>query len=319
MQTAGLIYGPEFQYLDHLAPLCALLNIPLVVTEEQIAKQAKKFYPDLSLLYWNSLEALEKIVLEFDTIICSTPRPLFDEVFYFAQAMNQKKVQTIWCPHGNSDKGRSSPFMEGLVEEDLILTYGLRIENFLKEKGIDVPTKRIGNYRLAYYQKHKAFYDTFLPIKEKPIILYAPTWQDREQNSSFPKIWSQLLNSPKEFTLLVKLHPHLYKQFPKEVAELSEKVPLIENFPPIYPLLARTDLLIGDKSSIGYDFLYFEKPMIHLNETALPGKILTPKKYDCLFEECKSLLGTKLETKKLYKETFADVKRLDILPQENKR
>ncbi len=317
MQTAGLLYGPEFHHLDHLAPLCALLEIPLIVTDGGIYQQAREFYPDLSLLHWNPHEAPEKLVAEFDRVICSFPRAMFDEIFYFAQALNNKRIRTIWCPHGNSDKGRDSPFMEGLAEEELILTYGERIEGFLKEKGIEVPTRRVGNYRLAYYKKHQTFYDAMLPEKKKPTILYAPTWQDGENNSSFPLIGKLLGECPEEFSLIVKLHPHLYTQFPSEVDQLRGIVTFIEDFPPIYPILAKTDLYIGDKSSIGYDFLFFRRPMIHLSQAHLPGTFLPKEKQGSLFEVCRGLLGSPLSTETLYNETFADVKRLDILTEES--
>jgi len=262
MATAGLIYGREPHHLDHLAPLCALENIPLILTDETLCHLAKKFYPDLEILHWSCQEAPEKLVQVFDTIIYSTPRVLFDQVFYLTQAMHGKRVKTIWCPHGNSNKGRSSPLMEALSDEELILTYGPRIESFIREKGVKAPFHRIGNYRLAYYEKHRDFYDSLLPPKKRTTILYAPTWQDGEENSSFPHVWKQLLNPPEDTDLMIKLHPHLYQQFPEEIAELKSQVKLIEDFPPIYPILSQADRLIGDSSSINYDFLAFERPLI---------------------------------------------------------
>ncbi|NGX59957.1 MAG: hypothetical protein KR126chlam3_01117 [Chlamydiae bacterium] len=314
MAVAGLIYGPEFHHLDHLAPLCALLEIPLILTEQKLAIEAEKFYPDVKIFLWDPNETPEKLVSSFDTIIYSTPRVLFDEVFFFAQHLQRRKIRTIWCPHGNSDKGRNSLFMEALKEEELLLTYGPRIEAFLKEKGVAAPTKRVGNYRLFYYEKHKKFFDSLLSTSEKPSLLYAPTWQDQENNSSFPKIWPLLLEAPKAFSLMVKLHPNLYQQFPEEIGLLRKGgVQLIEDFSPIYPLLAKTDLFIGDMSSIGYDFLSFKRPMILLTRSELTkaGRYVPPKEYSRLFAICKEELEKPPPSNTLYEETF-DVKRLDI-------
>jgi hypothetical protein len=216
-KAAGLIYGPEFHHLDHLAPLCAQIGIPLILTEDDIVLQARFFYPDLEIIHWSSLEVPDRLVSTFDTIYYSTPRVLFDEIFFFAQAFQNKRIKTIWVPHGNSDKGRSSLFMEALKSEEHLLTYGPRIEAFLREKGVEGALTRIGNYRLAYYQKHKEFYQKLLPLKKKPTILYAPTWQDQEKNSSFPSFWPHLLHVPDHFSLIVKLHPNLYRQFPEEI------------------------------------------------------------------------------------------------------
>ncbi|MBS0628642.1 MAG: CDP-glycerol glycerophosphotransferase family protein [Verrucomicrobia bacterium] len=304
MNKAGLIYGPEFHHLDHLAPLCAQMGIPLILTDEQIADQAGTFYPDLKVLLWDPLEAPQRLVSQFDTVYYSTPRVLFDQVFFFAQAIHNKRIKTIWCPHGNSDKGRSSPFMEALIHEEQLLTYGPRIEAFLKEKGINVPMHRVGNYRLAYYQKHKEFYQKLLPPKTKPTILYAPTWQDLEKNSSFPSFWPYLRQAPAEFRLIVKLHPNLHQQYPEEISQLE----ILENFPPIYPILDQADIYIGDLSSIGYDFLAFNRPMILLKESELckAGVYVPPEKYDQVFELCGKLLGSSAATTDLYRETFSN-------------
>lgn len=307
MKACGFLYGPDSHHLDHLAPLCALESLPLIVTDETIFALGKKYYPDLKLLLWDEREAPEKLVFEFDTVIYSIPRVLFDQIFFFAQALQKKRIKTIWCPHGNSDKGRHSPYMEALKDEELILTYGPRIENFLKEKGVEAPIKRIGNYRFAYYQKHKRFYDSLLPPKENPIVLYAPTWQDGEKNSSFPHVWTELLDPPDAFALWIKLHPHLYRQYPDEIAELKEKQQLIEDFPPIYPLLERADLLIGDASSINYDFLVFHRPMIRAEKN--------------LYEKCEQMLGQSVDHTEKLNEVFVPYQSLhfncdnsDIVP-----
>lgn len=305
MKKAGLIYGPEFHHLDHLAPLCAQLKMPLILTDEELGRQAARFYPDLQILLWEPLEAPQRLVSQFDTIYYSTPRVLFDQIFFFAQVIQNKRIRTIWCPHGNSDKGRSSPFMEALSGEEELLTYGPRIEAFLREKGVDAPMTRIGNYRLAYYQQHREFYQNLLPPKKKQTILYAPTWQDQEKNSSFPSFWPYLLGPPEEFTLLVKLHPNLYRQFPEEIAKLKG-VNLIEDFPPVYPLLDQVDLYIGDMSSIGYDFLAFKRPMILLKESEFcrAGCYLPEDEYGRVFDVCKELLRSRAIDSSLYEEVF---------------
>ena len=261
MNCAGLVEGKQHHHLDHIAPLCALEEIPLILTDDELFDLAQKYYPDLEALYFPPHQAPDALVSAYDTIIVSTPRVLFDQIYYLSQALHGKQVRTIWCPHGNSDKGKSVPFFEALADEELLLTYGPKMERFIREKGITVPFHQIGNYRYAYYQKHRDFYDQLLPPKTEKTILYAPTWQDAESLSSFPHVWKELLTPPEGVELLIKLHPNLYEQYPDEIAELRKHHKLIENFPPIYPLLARTDLLIGDHSSINDDFLVFNCPI----------------------------------------------------------
>src|SRR3989339_2080057 len=118
---AGLIFGPAPHYIDHLAPLCSLLAIPLIVTEEEEKKLVQTFYPEVQVTQIDSISLPDLLVEKIDIIFLCTPRILFDEIFFFAQKLRNKKVHTIWCPHGNSDKGHISLFMEGLDKEEVAL------------------------------------------------------------------------------------------------------------------------------------------------------------------------------------------------------
>lgn len=315
MQAAGLILDHDVHHLDHLAPLCVLFQIPLILTEAQTVYLAQKWYPGLSVLHWKSESLSSNILENFDSIFYSIPRILFEEVFSQEQKNQLAEIRTIWCPHGNSDKGRHSPFMEGLKQEELILTYGSRIEAFLREKGVMAPFVRVGNYRFHYFKQHKQYYHDLIPQASAPIVLYAPTWQDDEQNSSFPNMWHHLLTAPSDMTLWVKLHPHLYRQYPEEINILREAgITFIEDCPAIYPLLDRCDLLIGDFSSICYDFLAFNKPLILLHSSPLTacGRYVLESELSHLFNICREELRSKTQTPHdLYLETY-DVKPLDM-------
>ncbi len=282
-KAAGLIYGPELHYLDHMAPLCSLLEIPLLVTEESIYETALEFYPNLKVQYHDYLQMPSLVVKEFEVIFHCSVRAFFDEVFFFQQKLLNKKVHTIWCPHGNSDKGHQSIFMEALAEEKYALVYGPKMIHFLKEKGVLGKLSmyvEIGNFRNNFYKKHRSFYQTLLKEKivkrlhvRKKNILYAPTWNDHEHSSSVKDMLPILVeNLPENYNLIVQLHPNLKLQDPlileKILLNYEEKsqVLFLENFPAIYPLIHFVDLYIGDASSIGYDFITCNKPMFLLNQ-----------------------------------------------------
>lgn len=282
-RRAGLIYGPDLHHLDHLAPLCCFMKIPLIVTEEKIADLAKRFYPGLEVILSEYLTVAQYLVAHFDIVFYSMPRDLFDEVFFFAQKLSQKRVHTIWCPHGNSDKGNSIVYMEALKKEEAALVYGKQMIEFLKRKHVFDQLKGhviTGNYRHQFYLSQKSFYDALaekkisrqLPQAEKT-LLYAPTWQDYENSSSFFDATEPLIEKlPEQHNLIIKLHPNLYLQEGFKVEELIEKyearpnVLFVSDFPAIYPLLDLADIYIGDMSSIGYDFLVFNRPMFFLNQ-----------------------------------------------------
>jgi len=322
---AGLIYGLMPHHLDHVGVFAHMANIPLIVTEPFIADQARTFYPDLEVIYWEALEIPEKVVTQFDTIYCSIPRPLFEESFFFAQKLLKKTVHTIWLPHGNSDKGHLAPSFEGLEHDKTALVYGQKMIDFLKQKNVfkhlDIFT--LGNFRYAYYQKYQSFYDTLvdkLVSTHKNVVLYAPTWQDAENSSSFQNAWPILIEKlPPHYALVIKPHPNLScPNIPHH-----PDVFVLQDFPPIYPLLNRTGIYIGDMSSIGYDFLTFNRPMYFLNPNRRDpigdpglflqrcGKTVYPEEYPQIynfFEEQRHLSQVRRD---VYDYTFSNVKQFD--------
>jgi teichoic acid glycerol-phosphate primase len=282
-RCVGLIYGPDLHHLDHLAPICSLMNIPLIVTEEKIAAFAKLYYPRLDVLLFDYMSVPQYLVSHFDIVFYSMPRDLFDEIFFIAQKLSQKRIHTIWCPHGNSDKGNSIIYMEALKKEEAALVYGKQMIDFLKRKFVFDSLKKYvitGNFRYQFYLDHRSFYD---PIAEKKIsqrlpkaektFLYSPTWQDYEHSSSFFDAAAPLIEKlPENDNLIIKLHPNLHLQEEFYIDELIEKyqdrknILFLIDFSPIYPLLNLVDVYIGDMSSIGYDFLTFNRPMFFLNQ-----------------------------------------------------
>ena len=78
----GLIYGPAEHYIDHLAPLCSVLSIPLLVTEEEEEALLRLFYPDVQVYRVPSIEMPDFLVKNFDIVFACTPRLLFDEIFF---------------------------------------------------------------------------------------------------------------------------------------------------------------------------------------------------------------------------------------------
>ncbi len=163
----------------------------------------------------------------------------------------------------------------------------------------------VGNFRAKYYSQNRAFYRDFVqkkfPVKGRT-FLYAPTWEDFENNSSFWQALPLLAQTlPDHDTLLVKPHPNTIAANTARLEQLMGKYENQKNilwaldFPPIYPLLEICDVYIGDMSSIGYDFLFFNRPMYFLNAQKRNVKTdeglylyrcgvhLLPEEYETLF------------------------------------
>jgi hypothetical protein len=268
----GILTGPD-THLDHLGVLCHLLDIPLIITEEETYRSCLTFYPQVQASFKELRELSPSFLLENFTAVFQSAKFWTAELRPILHFLYQKDLRFIFCPHGNSDKGHS---LKNHVEQDISLVYGDHMIDLLRRTGAIEKigeTLKTGNYRLPFYKKNQAFYDDLLakkiPLdKTKKTILYAPTWQDQENPSSFFTETQKLIEElGEEFNLIIKLHPLLMKFHPAEtfrvlsLYENSPKVHFLDAFPPIYPILNASDLYIGDYSSIGYDFLSFDKPL----------------------------------------------------------
>lgn len=253
MKYAGLLLDDSPHYIDHLAPFCAMMDWPLLVCNQSIAETCRKFYPQVKLI------EVDLFDLKLPPCIVSChPKPLIQA---FLGPFRPYTGKAIWLPHGLSDKGWKSPFFEALQTEDLLLVYGQKMRDVLKAKQVHIPQLSIGNFRYEFYQKNRLFYDS---LRSKRAILYAPTWEDAEQNGTFWDAFPTLANQIPN--LCVKLHPNTLQKHASRLEKLRSRAEFIDDFPCIYPLLNLTDLYIGDMSSIGYDFLPFNRPLFFLRK-----------------------------------------------------
>lgn len=278
MRCVSIITGPD-THLDHLGILSALLKIPLIVSEEKLLRLCQQFYPDIDVSY-RGLEdlSLNHLAHHYD-VIFETAKFWAAELTPLLALHSSKKMRFVFCPHGNSDKGHT---LYNHVDQDLSLVYGEHLYDLLKQNGAaDKITHliRTGNYRYPYYRRYCAFYDMLAQEivfsrfhRVQPILLYAPTWEDKENPTSFFSATEVLIEQlSSNYNLLIKLHPFLMEDHPARTLQMMlryENHPsalFLTDFPPIYPLLARCAAYIGDYSSIGYDFLAFDKPLYFLN------------------------------------------------------
>ncbi|MGL4540840.1 MAG: CDP-glycerol glycerophosphotransferase family protein [Candidatus Rhabdochlamydia sp.] len=326
--SAGLIYGLESHHLDHMAPLCAILEIPLIVTEELLLKQAQEAYPFVNTLYCDYVELPFFMIKTYQFVFCCFPRILFNELFFLAQLLSKKNIYTIWCPHGNSDKGNLKPYVEALLQDELLLVYGQQMIDFFTRHNLIKPNVITGNFRYQFYRQHKDWYDTYvaqkIPLSQKKTILYAPTWQDYEKSCSFfSAIDSLIEQKPEKYRLLIKPHPNSKRQNPFLMEQVEEKyksfpdVHFIADLLPIYPLLQVCDLYVGDMSSIGYDFLHVNRPMFFLNQNHVEdplstylfrcGQAILPQQYSNIYSllDCREQRELLSIREKVYRYAFA--------------
>lgn len=272
-------------HMDHIIPLCELLGGKFVACEESHIELVQKYYPSMPTELIDTEDLSTEFVKEhYDIIIHSFPWPkkLIDYELMPEKKTSRKKIRCIHTPHGNSDKGYYSGIVRNYALQDICLLYGDHMIDMLKKLDVFKDLKDfviIGNVRYQYYLKHKTFFDkqateeVFSKLDpKKKTILYAPTWDDFENSTSIYDAYAFVLEElPKEYNLIVKLHPWLGHESIGKVYhiigkyETTPNVVFLTEYPPIYPLLARSDIYLGDLSSIGYDFLAFDRPMFFFN------------------------------------------------------
>lgn len=277
----GLNPNTYIHLTDHLAPICVIMGIPLLLTDEKHAEEASNLYPGLQTLLVGWEEVTPKYLIEnFDVFFQSEPwnRQDFYAKFAPLEEKYKKVVRNVHCPHGFSDK---LFWLKRCVHEDITLVYGQNMLDMFKDLKVNhflnayVVT---GNYRYQYYQKHKAFYDRIGEeiwsrfAKPQTTILYAPTCRDPEKTTSLWHANPIFDHLPDDYNLLVKIHPSLEETdaplLYRTIGKYSQRgnIVFVKDLPLVYPILERADIYLGDMSSIGYDFLVFNKPMFFLNQ-----------------------------------------------------
>ena len=284
MRSVAIVTGPD-TYLDHLGVLSAIMEMPLLITDPTTHEIAKTFYPQAHAILIDPIDLTLEFLADHYDVIFESGKFWAAEMAPILKLLG-KEIRFVYCPHGNSDKGHS---LKTHIGQDIALYYGDHMLDLLKRMGAFESIKtliRTGNYRLPFYRKHRAFYDKLFDERvgrfmqnDKKILLYAPTWQDGENPSSFFSHCAQVIEELSDtFNVIVKLHPFLEEHHPAHTYRIisqyeKSNVLFLTQFPAIYALLAHTDIYLGDYSSIGYDFLAFDRPLYFLTpqeQTSFP-------------------------------------------------
>ena len=270
-KKVALLYGRDDGHLDHIAPYCSLFQIPLFVTAKILFDAAAAAYPELDVTLISEDKVTFLIIESFDILITTLPRQLIDQIFFMDTLTTGKKITTYWLPHGSSDKQN----MSALFMEEHLLIYGDKMLKMLP-LSVNKNVTRIGNFRYEYYQKHKDFYNSYMKksfpdLFKRENILYAPSW---ESDSIIVWVETLIQKKPADVNLFIKLHPNTYQLPIGDV--LMEKynnypqIYFIKDFFPIYPLISHIGKLYTDISSIGYDFLTFNRPILFTSKEESP-------------------------------------------------
>lgn len=123
---------------------------------------------------------------------------------------------------------------------------------------------------------------------KKKTVLYCPTWVKGSLSSielflDHPDIAAQIA---RDYNLVVKPHPNIFNHnrnfYDPSIVDRLKRIPGIKLIRSgnVMPWFAQSDLYLGDISASGYEWLYFNRPMVFLNPQ--PGVLVPGRNFDSL-------------------------------------
>jgi CDP-glycerol glycerophosphotransferase (TagB/SpsB family) len=253
----------------------------------------KTDHPSLSVQYHARISAMKEHMLQSHVQVIVYPDY---HLRYFKDLAGVKHVQVF---HGISDK--KYDYQNEVLEYDLFFIPGKEAYERYEQKGL---LKRgtgvlIGCPKMDRVFRGELQRDEMLrKLRLDPAnktVLYAPTWVDKELNSSWKRFRSAFVkNKPPHINLLVKLHPNLRRYREPEVERFSEELKRFANtqiydlLPDIVPLFAASDLLASDVSSVTREYLALRRPFLFLSNKP----VWMWKKNKILLWDCGDILRT---------------------------
>lgn len=173
--------------------------------------------------------------------------------FGFSEEKNKKdnldKHKTIDLLSVSSDKVIDIYAEAFGIEKEKVKSLGIpRADIFFKE-----------NEKLRVKEE---FFDRYPNLKNKKIIMYAPTFRDNAKGNFNLKLDIDLMKEKLErlgYVLLLRLHPSIKK----DNIQIDNKFSFnFGDYPQVSDLLIVSDILISDYSSIIFEFSIMKKPIL---------------------------------------------------------
>ena len=274
-------------HIEHLAPLCHFLEIPLVVFTERDAATVQRYYPAVATLVvpFETDDHVEMLLRARDAGLLQGRTVLYSNLFsqrnldrLFHSSLAPSRI--AYCAHGFSEKKQS--WAAAASWHDICIVEGaLGAHHVLSLTNGETGCRFVlsGNYRKHYFETYKKTLSErieplFSRLRESVLVLYTPTWQDGIGSSSLINALDTFLERiPKGVCLGIKPHP-LISRDNRSLSRLQEidgarhDVIVLVEPAPIYCYLDRSAAIVADMSSIAYDYLCYDRPMIFLNQTA---------------------------------------------------
>lgn len=243
-----------------------------------------------------------------DNLIGKFPYPS-EPVISEIEELKKYSSDAIFCP-GNEVlhfvRGVKVQVFHGLAGEkkshfkirhyfDLYLTQGPYFTekfNHLKKKYRDFQVVETGWSKLDIYSKNNSRFEKekkelLQKFSASKMLLYAPTFSP--SLTSAPSLLTEIeeLSKNREYLILVKFHDLMSSEVADSYRSLAQKIPnlIVEEEPNIIKFLIMADLMISDTSSVVYEFLLLNKPVITFKNNSANVRWEDSKKHEDLVKK----------------------------------
>lgn len=284
-RTAGCAVAWHAHHLEHLAPVAALMGVPVLMSDAPGHFAAARSYPGLEVRWIAGGIGPGAIDAGLAAAKALAPRVVYLSDLYPRERLarglgGEHAPRVVYVPHGFSEKRQA--WAAGTADQDVALLPGPLAVEQLHAMGVGErlpPIVYSGALRRRAYVGHRAFFDAraaergLVAWTSGPTVLYAPTWSDAIGSSSFLAAFSGMAAGlPDGWRLVLKLHPHAEAQAPlvDRLVALAARpgIVVLRNESLVFPWLERADAYVGDMSSLAYDYLAYDRPMVFLNRAA---------------------------------------------------
>lgn len=251
-----------------------------------IYNELKKYDYDIKILLINKASYIEKIKYDLKLLyyVATSKYILIDDFFplmYVLKIRKGSKFIQVWHALGaykkvgysRQDIGNNKSLTHKNYTDTIVSSDDV-IENYAEAFGISkdkvhplgIPRTDMFFNEEEMENKKKELYRKYNILKNKRIILFAPTFRGRGRKSAnYPEEYINLETIYKSLSehdiFIMKLHPFIKNQIIiKE--EYKDKIIDLTDYHDINDILLITDLLITDYSSVIFEYVFFEKPIV---------------------------------------------------------
>lgn len=251
-----------------------------------IYNELKKYDYDIKILLINKASYIEKIKYDLKLLyyVATSKYILIDDFFplmYVLKIRKGSKFIQVWHALGaykkvgysRQDIGKNKSLTHKNYTDTIVSSDDV-IENYAEAFGISkdkvhplgIPRTDMFFNEEEMENKKKELYRKYNILKNKRIILFAPTFRGRGRKSAnYPEEYINLETIYKSLSehdiFIMKLHPFIKNQIIiKE--EYKDKIIDLTDYHDINDILLITDLLITDYSSVIFEYVFLEKPIV---------------------------------------------------------